>query len=264
MIVIGIVGLIGAGKDTAAKYIEEKYGYTPISFSELVHEKVKEEGLEPTRENLQNIAKKYREKYGMDYFAKLAVEKALNSGKDKIILKELRRREDVEYPKRFFKDFYIIEIYANKKIRFKRLKERATKKDPKTWKDFLEQEKKEELLGFHEAIKYSDFKIKNNGRLKELYSKIDKVMKEIETKYKIRRAVEEYNKYRAPEANIEIEKIKDNYVILRFFGPFCKSCGVYDYFEDFIFFLRDLELDGKIKNVKEIKNGFLVKFKIKF
>lgn len=263
MIVIGIVGLIGAGKDTAAKYIEEKYGYKSISYSELVHEKVKEEGLEPTRENLQMVAKKYREKYGMDYFAKLAVEKALNCGKEKIILKELRRKEDVEYPKRFFDNFYIIEIYANKRIRFKRLKERASKKDPKTWKEFLEQENKERELGFHEAIKYADFRIKNNRGLRELYSKIDKTINEIEFKYKISKAIEKYNKYRAPESNVKLEKIRNKHILLIFYGPFCKSCGIYDYFDDFIFFLRDFGLDGKIKYVKKFDNNFLVKFLVK-
>ena len=180
MKVIGIVGLIGAGKDTAAKYIEEKYGYKPISYSELVHEKVREENLEPTRENLQMIAKKYREKFGFDYFARLAVEKALSSGHEKIILKELRRKEDVEFPKSVFKDFYVIEIYANKKIRFERLKKRKSRKDPKTWKEFLEQEENEKKLGFHEALKYADFRVKNNSSLKKLFSNLDKIMKIIE------------------------------------------------------------------------------------
>lgn len=264
MIVLGIVGLIGSGKDTAAKYIEEKYGYTSISYSEIVHEKVREEGLEPTRENLQNIAKMYREKYGMDYFAKLAVEKALNSGSDKIILKDLRRKEDVEYPKKMFENFYVIEIYANKRIRFMRLKKRATKRDPKTWKEFYEQENKEKALGFHEAIKYSNYRINNNGNLKSLYVKIDRIIKEIETIYKVRKAIEEYNRYRAPEAYAEIENIKNKYFFVRFSGPFCKSCGVYDYFEDFIFFLKDFNVDGKIENIKEREADFLVKFKIKY
>ncbi|MFH8080987.1 MAG: AAA family ATPase [Candidatus Aenigmatarchaeota archaeon] len=180
MIVLGIVGFIGSGKDTAAKYIEEKYGYKTISYSELVHEKTREEGLETTRENLQMIAKKYRENYGMDYFARLAVEKALNSGCEKIILKDLRRKEDVEVPKQFFERFYVIEIYANKKIRFERLKRRGSIKDPKTWKEFVKQEENEKLLGFHEAVKYADFRIKNNGSIEDLKSQIDQLMKKIE------------------------------------------------------------------------------------
>lgn len=182
MIVIGIVGLIGSGKDTVAKYIEEKYGYYPISYSELVHEKVKEEGLEPTRENLQMISKKYRENYGMDYFARLAVDKAIKSKKEKIILKELRRVEDVEYPKKFFKEFYVIEVFANKRTRFHRLKKRGGIKDPKNWKDFIEQEKNEEKLGFHGALKYANFRINNNGSIESLYRQVDDIMKKIENK----------------------------------------------------------------------------------
>lgn len=264
MIVIGIVGLIGAGKDTLAKYIEEKYGYISISYSELVHEKVKEEGLEPTRENLQMIAKKYREKYGMDYFAKLAVEKANNLGYDKIILKELRRKEDVEYPKSVFKNFYIIEVFANKKLRFKRIKKRASIKDPKTWKEFLDQERKEKELGFHEALKYADFRISNNGNLKEFYNKIDEIMKKIDIIYKVEKAVEKYNLYRSPEAKASLLNNKINKVLrIKFEGTFCTTCGFHDYFEDFIVFLEEFGINGKINKIIEKNGFFIVEFKIR-
>lgn len=189
--IIGIVGLVGAGKDTAASYLKNKYNYEIISYSDLVHEKVKEENLVPTRENLQKIAKKYRELYGMDYFARLAVEKAvkaLATGHEKIILKELRKKEDVEYPKKYFKNFYVIEIYADQKIRFERLKKRKSSKDPATWEEFLKQEENEKLLGFHEALQYADFIINNNGSLEELYSNLDEIVKRIEiTRVKWRR-----------------------------------------------------------------------------
>ena len=48
------------------------------------------------------------------------------------------------------------------------------------------------------------------------------------------RAIEVYNKYRSPEATAKLVGIKKDGFIIEFKGPFCQSCGVNDYFEDFI------------------------------
>lgn len=175
MKVIGIVGLIGAGKDTAAYYIAEKYGYHIISFRDLVKEVTEKEGLEPNRENLQMTGKKYREKYGKEYFSKLAVEKTRSF--EKSILKEMRTKEDVELPKKVFgKSMTVINVEADKKISFERLKKRARLGDPKNMEEFEKQGKKEVDLGYTNAIDFADITIKNNGTFDDLYKKIDKVM----------------------------------------------------------------------------------------
>ncbi|MGD9131615.1 MAG: hypothetical protein PVH73_08615 [Candidatus Bathyarchaeota archaeon] len=50
----------------------------------------------------------------------------------------------------------------------------------------------------------------------------------------ILRAIEVYNRYRSPEATAKLVGIKKEGFIIEFKGPFCQSCGVNDYFEDFI------------------------------
>lgn len=178
MKVIGIVGLIGAGKDTAADYIAKKYGYHIISFRDLVNEVTEKEGLEPNRENLQMTGKKYREKYGKEYFSKLAVEKAKSV--EKSILKEMRTKEDVELPKKVFgKSMVVINIGADKKNRFERLKKRARIGDPKNMEEFEKQEEKEVDLGYTKAIDFADITIKNNGTFDNLYKRIHEVMKSL-------------------------------------------------------------------------------------
>ncbi len=42
------------------------------------------------------------------------------------------------------------------------------------------------------------------------------------------KAVEVYNKYRAPEAIAEVLKINGNKIIVKFKGSFCETCGVSD------------------------------------
>ena len=54
----------------------------------------------------------------------------------------------------------------------------------------------------------------------------------------ILKAVEEYNCYRSPEAKASLFKIDDGEVIIDFEGSFCRTCGTYDYLEDFIYELK--------------------------
>ena len=60
-------------------------------------------------------------------------------------------------------------------------------------------------------------------------------------------AVEEFNKYRSPEAVAEIVGISGDNIKIKFRGPFCTSCGVEDYFDD----LR-LELEKNTSDKIEI------------
>jgi len=49
------------------------------------------------------------------------------------------------------------------------------------------------------------------------------------------KAVERYNRYRSPEATARLVEVGEEQVVVDFSGPFCTSCGVYDYFEDLVY-----------------------------
>lgn len=49
---------------------------------------------------------------------------------------------------------------------------------------------------------------------------------------KIRAAIEEFNKYRSPEAVAKLIDASGDLAIVKFSGPFCRGCGLYDYFDD--------------------------------
>jgi len=82
-------------------------------------------------------------------------------------------------------------------------------------------------------------------------------------KEKIEMALEYFNKYRSPEANAKLIKIKKNEILVSFTGSFCRTCGFYDYFEDFIIFLEEFGLNSSTKEIKENENGAIVKFSLK-
>ncbi len=65
----------------------------------------------------------------------------------------------------------------------------------------------------------------------------------------------EYNKFRSPEVTVKLLYFKDGKLTLEFAGPFCNTCGFYDYFEDFIYEMKRLnKLEMSIDDIKE--NGF--------
>lgn len=49
------------------------------------------------------------------------------------------------------------------------------------------------------------------------------------------KALEQYNRYRSPEAIARLVEMGEDVVVVDFSGPFCSSCSVYDYFEDLIY-----------------------------
>jgi hypothetical protein len=86
----------------------------------------------------------------------------------------------------------------------------------------------------------------------------------LDLKKVVLKAVDEYNRFRSPEAKAKLIKIRGKEIILDFEGSFCRTCGVYDYFEDFVYELKKImDINLKIKNFEEYKPEiFRVKYVI--
>lgn len=52
------------------------------------------------------------------------------------------------------------------------------------------------------------------------------------TTEKISKVIEEFNRLHGNEAHAKLKEIKGEEVIIEFEGSFCKTCGLFDYFED--------------------------------
>ncbi len=66
-----------------------------------------------------------------------------------------------------------------------------------------------------------------------------------------RKALEDYNRIRAPEAIARLIDIKDNLLYIEFSGSYCETCGLYDWIEDFKYVLEDLGVKAEIVDVIE-------------
>lgn len=72
----------------------------------------------------------------------------------------------------------------------------------------------------------------------------------VDLKEHILKAIASYNRYRSPEAVAKLVKLEKDKFIIEFSGPFCLGCGASDYFEDFIYELKDQNHQVKIEQFK--------------
>lgn len=92
---------------------------------------------------------------------------------------------------------------------------------------------------------------------------MSKIKKDFLTK--IKQGIEEFNRYRSPEAIASIVEIKGNKIKVRVSGPFCRTCGFQDYFDDLkIEIESNVGADLEIVDTKEEgEESYLVKFAFK-
>lgn len=179
--IIGITGLLGAGKDTAAEILVRK-GFEHHSLSDEIRRELKKEKLEATRENLQSTGTRLREKFGLNELAKRALSRCQSQ---KSVLTSLRNIGEVDWLKKNA-DFQLWEIWAPTKVRYQRLMRRGRKSEKNTasFEKFIEQEKKElkgsgarqNLMG---VISLADVKIQNDQNVKILERRINDALKKI-------------------------------------------------------------------------------------
>ena len=77
------------------------------------------------------------------------------------------------------------------------------------------------------------------------------------------RTIEVYNRYRSPEAMAKLLKLEKDSFIIEFEGSFCQSCGVQDYFEDFIYELESLSSAFEVE-IGEIEQTSPQSFKVQY
>ncbi|MFP4232744.1 MAG: AAA family ATPase [Candidatus Aenigmatarchaeota archaeon] len=181
MLVLGLTGPIGAGKDAVSDYLEKEHGFETFSCGDVIRKIAEEEGLEPTRENLQMLGKEYRKKEGKGFLGKKAAEIAENKGSDKLAVNGIRNPEEVEeLKKKLGKTFNLIHVKASEETRFRRLKERARPGDPQSFQEFEKQDSVEkDKFNMEETFSMADKEITNEGTMEELYRKVDSLLEKL-------------------------------------------------------------------------------------
>lgn len=168
--IIGLTGKNGAGKGAVADFLKAS-GFIYYSLSDVLREEMKKKGQKITRENLIKMGKNLRDEGGPSVLADKIIEK-LDIDKNYIV-DSIRNPAEVKILKSR-KDFYLLNVDADQKLRFERIKARGRENDPQDFKKFVMLEKKELVSNDPNAqqliatSKLSDVTIENNDSIEKL------------------------------------------------------------------------------------------------
>jgi dephospho-CoA kinase len=179
MKVIGVIGKNGSGKDEVLKCFRDKYGVSFLSTGDIVRGIAAEEGLKPTRENLQSISERYFKERGEGCFVKMVVDKIRENGWKAAGISGVRSPKDIDILRSELGNrFVLIYVYVtDSHVRFERMLKRGEGRDAKAYEQFLQQDADEEkLFNIEKAATKADYTVSNDGSLGDLRIAIDNLV----------------------------------------------------------------------------------------
>lgn len=181
-IIIGLVGEKGSGKGAVAEYLVEKYSATHYGTSKILRRTIEDLKLPVTRDNLVKLALVLKEGFWPSVIIDSLITDIESNGSDIIIADGIRMHGDVEpFRKKYGKNFFLVYVTADLKIRYERTKKRKEKagEDKTTLVNFIAEEGRLTEVSIHEVGATADFVINNNKGVKELYSQVDNIVGKI-------------------------------------------------------------------------------------
>ena len=184
MLVIGITGTLGAGKGTIVEYLKEKKGFAHFSVRQFLIEEIQKKGQPVNRDTMTSTANAIRKAHDPAYIIEVLYEKALQHGTNAII-ESIRTPGEIEFLHQQG-NFFLFAVDADPEVRYERIVTRASETDHIDYKTFLANEQREmsttdpNKQNLAQCIAMADFRFNNNGTQGDLYTEVDKVLKEIE------------------------------------------------------------------------------------
>ena len=179
--IIGLTGKNGSGKGEVARFLK-KAGYQYYSLSDAIRMDLEKTGDQITRDSLTVRGNELREKFGAGVLAERILKLIFEH--ENAVIDSIRNPVEAETLKSR-KEFFLIDVTADLKIRFERLKSRARENDPVTYDDFVKCEKRENdgkdmiKQQLDLTANFSDMKVENNGSVEALYDGVRKVINKI-------------------------------------------------------------------------------------
>jgi dCMP deaminase len=181
--IIGITGMLGAGKGTVADYLVKQRGFKHLSVRAFLTEEILKRRLDVNRDNMVFVANDLREKYGPGYIAEQLYEVAVKGGGDYVI-ESLRSVGEVE-ALRNKGEFILFGVDANIETRYARIVERGSSTDSVSFDEFVSQEEREAAQldptkgNLRKCIEIADHKFMNDWTIEELHGKVGAVLGKI-------------------------------------------------------------------------------------
>ncbi len=169
MLIIGVTGMPGAGKSTAAKALEAR-GFKRVVMGDVIREETRARGMEPDEKNTAKVMLELREKYGPGAVAEVCL-RSLKAMKEQVVIVDgVRSFAEVEVFAREGR-VKLIAIHASRDRRFKLLSERGRSDAPASRASFDDRDKRELSIGVGNAIALADESLSNEHSTPEELAK---------------------------------------------------------------------------------------------
>jgi dephospho-CoA kinase len=176
MLVIGLVGRQGSGKNTfveaVSKFMPNK-SLAHVKSGSILIEILKILSLPITRENLQALPQALKDCFGANIISRAIFERIINTKADIVFFDAVRWQSDVDMLRQF-PDNLLVYIDTDKEVRYLRLKDRKEKEDENELP--REQFEKAEIASTEVEIGNigyrADVILINNGTEEDFYSRV--------------------------------------------------------------------------------------------
>ncbi len=180
--IVGLTGYMGSGKGEIAKRLQAK-GFKYVSLSDMVREEATAQGLEHTRENLQQVGNALRAEHGAGVLALKAREKVTTEPDENWVIDGIRNPACIK-ELRELPDFKVLGVTANSDLLVNRILERRREGLNMERKTVLEKLNKERGEGeppegqqVKKCLDQVDHLILNEGTLEDLDAKFEHFIK---------------------------------------------------------------------------------------
>jgi len=176
--IIGLTGPNAAGKTEVAQYLKAR-GFECHSLSDEIREEAAKRGCEISREVLVEIGNELRGRFGPGVLAERILQR-LEPDRNYVV-DSIRNPAEVEALRRR-KDFTLLAVQADRKIRFERSRARGREGAAQTLEQFAFEEERElqskdpasqQLVATQQL---ADVTLYNNGSLEELHRQLDTLL----------------------------------------------------------------------------------------
>jgi dephospho-CoA kinase len=172
-----VIGRTCAGKTTFGQHASSHHGFEWLEASSVVRMLREMENIENKEDNIQKFAEVLLKEKGMDVVARKVLQLISNKMHSSFIITGFRTFEELEVIKNELPNARIVLIDASERNRFERYVKRGRQVEVRKVEEFRRIDQDQWRFGLlRVAEDFADFKIENEGTIKEYFTQIDALL----------------------------------------------------------------------------------------